>query len=67
VIPLLYVCIDNEIWVHNTAARGHLRANVETRRAVRFEIDEPGPVFPYGRFARDTSVAYQSIIAKRSA
>ena len=32
VIRLPYVCIDNEIWVHNTAARGHLRAN-GTRRA----------------------------------
>src|SRR5262249_27996321 len=29
VVPLLYVWKDGEIWVHNTQARGHLRANVE--------------------------------------
>ena len=29
VVPLLYVWMDGEIWVHNTAARGHLRGNID--------------------------------------
>jgi uncharacterized protein len=63
VVPLLYVCIDGEIWVHNTRAPGHLRANVDHEPRVCFEIDEPGEVFAYGRFECDTSVAYRSVMA----
>jgi uncharacterized protein len=63
VVPLLYVWIDGEIWVHNTRAQGHLRENVGHEARVCFEIDEPGEVFPYGRFECDTSVAYRSVIA----
>ncbi len=63
VVPLLYVWIDGEIWVHNTRAPGHLRANVDHEPRVCFEIDEPGEVFAYGRFECDTSVAYRSVIA----
>jgi len=63
VVPLLYVYRDGEIWVHNTAARGHLRANVEHEPRVCFEVDEPGEVFAYGRFECDTSVAYLSVVA----
>jgi nitroimidazol reductase NimA-like FMN-containing flavoprotein (pyridoxamine 5'-phosphate oxidase superfamily) len=63
VVPLLYVSIDGEIWVHNTRARGHLRSNVDHESRVCFEIDEPGEVFPYGRFECDTSIAYRSVIA----
>jgi len=62
VVPLLYVLRGGEIWVHNTRARGHLRANVEHDSRVCFEIDEPGEVFPYGRFECDTSVAYRSAL-----
>jgi uncharacterized protein len=62
-VPLLYVWMDGEIWVHNTAARGHLRANVEHEPRVCFEIDEPGEVFAYGRFECDSSVQYRSAIA----
>jgi nitroimidazol reductase NimA-like FMN-containing flavoprotein (pyridoxamine 5'-phosphate oxidase superfamily) len=62
-VPLLYVVIDGEIWLHNTAARGHLRMNVEHEARACFEIDEPGEVFPYGRFECDTSIAYRSVIA----
>jgi nitroimidazol reductase NimA-like FMN-containing flavoprotein (pyridoxamine 5'-phosphate oxidase superfamily) len=61
-VPLLYVWIKGEIWVHNTSARGHLRANVEHESKVCFEIDEPGEVFAYGRFECDTSVAYRSVV-----
>jgi uncharacterized protein len=62
-VPLLYVWMDGEIWVHNTAARGHLRANVDHEPRVCFEIDEPGEIFAYGRFECDSSVQYQSAIA----
>jgi hypothetical protein len=62
-VPLLYVWMDGEIWVHNTAARGHLKANVEHETRVCFEIDEPGETFAYGRFECDSSVAYRSVVA----
>jgi nitroimidazol reductase NimA-like FMN-containing flavoprotein (pyridoxamine 5'-phosphate oxidase superfamily) len=62
-VPLLYVWMDGEIYVHNTSARGHLRANAEHEARVCFEMDEPGDVFPYGRFECDTSVAFKSVIA----
>src|SRR5579864_7786401 len=61
-VPLLYVCMDGEVFVHNTAARGHLRENVDHEARVCFEVHEPGEVFPYGRFDCDTSVAYRSVI-----
>lgn len=62
-VPLLYVWLDGEIYVHNTAAKGHLRTNVDHEKRVCFEIDEPGQVFDYGRFECDSSVAYRSVIA----
>jgi nitroimidazol reductase NimA-like FMN-containing flavoprotein (pyridoxamine 5'-phosphate oxidase superfamily) len=49
--------------VHNTRARGHLRANVDHEPRVCFEVDEPGEIFPYGRFECDSSVAYASVVA----
>jgi len=63
VVPLLYVWMDAQVYVHNTRARGHLRANVERDPRVCFEVDEPGEVFAYGRFECDTSLAYKSVIA----
>ena len=62
-VPLLYVLMDGEIFLHNTGARGHLRANVEHSSLVCFEMDEPGEVFPYGRFECDTSLAFKSVVA----
>jgi len=62
-VPLLYVWMDGEVWVHNTAAMGHLRANVDHEARVCFEIDEPGETFAYGRFECDSSVAYRSVVA----
>ncbi len=61
-VPLLYVCMDGEVFVHNTRARGHLRANVDREPRVCFEIDEAGEVFAYGRFDCDSTVAYRSVI-----
>jgi nitroimidazol reductase NimA-like FMN-containing flavoprotein (pyridoxamine 5'-phosphate oxidase superfamily) len=63
VIPLLYIWKDGEIRVHTTGAAGHFRANIDHEARVCFEIDEPGEVFPYGRFECDTSVAYRSVVA----
>ncbi len=63
VIPLLYVWMRGEIWVHNTSARGHFRRNVDHQSKVCFELDEPGEVFAYGRFECDTSVEYRSVLA----
>jgi len=62
-VPLLYVWMDGQIYVHNSRAPGHLRDNVDHERRVCFEVDEAGPVFAYGRFECDTSVAYRSAIA----
>jgi nitroimidazol reductase NimA-like FMN-containing flavoprotein (pyridoxamine 5'-phosphate oxidase superfamily) len=61
-VPLLYVWMDGEVWLHNTRARGHLRTNVDHDSRVCFEVDEPGEVFAYGRFECDSSVAYRSVI-----
>jgi nitroimidazol reductase NimA-like FMN-containing flavoprotein (pyridoxamine 5'-phosphate oxidase superfamily) len=61
-VPLLYVCLDGEVYVHNAAAKGHLRANVDNNAHVCFEVDEAGDVFDYGRFQCDSSIAYASVI-----
>ena len=61
-VPLLYLWRDGELWLHNTAAQGHLKSNILANPNVCFELDEPGEVFPYGRFECDTSIAYRSVI-----
>src|SRR5882672_4332108 len=61
-VPLLYVWMDGEVYLHNTRARGHLRENVDREPRVCFEVDEPGEVFAYGRFECDSTVAYRSVI-----
>jgi nitroimidazol reductase NimA-like FMN-containing flavoprotein (pyridoxamine 5'-phosphate oxidase superfamily) len=50
------------VCLHNAKAMGHLRKNVDYDPRVCFEVDEPGDVFPYGRFECDTSVAFRSVI-----
>src|SRR5579883_2255976 len=62
-VPLLYVLAERTLYVHNTVERGHLRRNVDHDSRACFEVDEPGPVFNYGRFECDSSVAYRSVIA----
>lgn len=63
IVPLLYVLLDGQIYLHNTRARGHLRENLDRNPRVCFEIDEPGEVFAYGRFECDTAISYRSIVA----
>lgn len=60
-IPLLYLWLDGEVYLHATAARGHLRANIERDPRVCIEIDEHEGVFDYGRFECDSGHAYRSI------
>jgi nitroimidazol reductase NimA-like FMN-containing flavoprotein (pyridoxamine 5'-phosphate oxidase superfamily) len=60
-VPLLYVWADGQVFLHTARARGHLRANLEHERRVCFVVDEPGEVFPYGRFDCDTTLAYRSV------
>src|SRR5260370_27064618 len=61
-VPLLYVCMDGEIFVHNTRAKGHLRANVDREARVCFEVDEAGEGFAYGGFECDSTVEDRSVI-----
>jgi uncharacterized protein len=61
-VPLLYVWMEGEVYLHNTRARGHLRANVDHDPRVCFEVDEPGEAFAYGRFECDSSLAYRSVV-----
>ena len=61
-IPLLYILMNREVYVHTASAKGHLRANVECEPRICFEIDEPDEVFDYGRFECDSGLAYRSVI-----
>ena len=61
-IPLLYVWMDDQLFVHTTGARGHLRRNVERCSRICFEVDEPEQVFDYGRFECDSGLAYSSVV-----
>jgi hypothetical protein len=63
IVPLLHVFSGDEIGLHNTAARGHLRSNVRREARACFEVDEPLKVFDYGRFECDSGLAYRSAIA----
>jgi uncharacterized protein len=60
-IPLLYLWINGEVYLHTASGGGHLRANVERDRRVCFEIDEQEGVFDYGRFECDSGLAYRSV------
>jgi nitroimidazol reductase NimA-like FMN-containing flavoprotein (pyridoxamine 5'-phosphate oxidase superfamily) len=61
-VPMIYLWLDGEVWFHNTSALGHLRSNIDHSSNACFEIDEPGEIFPYGRFECDTSVAFRSVV-----
>jgi nitroimidazol reductase NimA-like FMN-containing flavoprotein (pyridoxamine 5'-phosphate oxidase superfamily) len=59
----LHVFSGEVIRMHNTAARGHFRLNVERDARACFEVDEPIKVFDYGRFECDSGLAYRSAMA----
>jgi nitroimidazol reductase NimA-like FMN-containing flavoprotein (pyridoxamine 5'-phosphate oxidase superfamily) len=61
-LPMLYIRADDQVFLHGTSARGHLRANIEHEPRVCFELDEPDDVFDYGRFECDSGLAYCSLI-----
>jgi uncharacterized protein len=63
VVPLLYVWMDQQVYVHQSRTRGHLGENVQANPRVCFELDEPGDAFAYGRYECDTGLAYGSVIA----
>ena len=63
VVPLLYIWKKPVICFHTSAARGHLRQNIDGNARACFEIDEAGQVFAYGRFDCDTGTSYASVIA----
>jgi uncharacterized protein len=60
-IPILYLWMDGEIYAHTTAARGHLRTNIEHDPRVCFAVSEQEGVFDYGRFECDSGLAYRSV------
>jgi nitroimidazol reductase NimA-like FMN-containing flavoprotein (pyridoxamine 5'-phosphate oxidase superfamily) len=61
-LPMLYIWADDQVFLHGTSARGHLRVNVEHEARACFELDAPGEVFDYGRFECDSGLAYCSVI-----
>jgi nitroimidazol reductase NimA-like FMN-containing flavoprotein (pyridoxamine 5'-phosphate oxidase superfamily) len=61
-VPLLYVCMDDQVFVHTASAPGHFRKNIERESRICFELDEPDQVFDYGRFECDSGLAYASVI-----
>jgi uncharacterized protein len=61
-VPMLYIWDDDQVFLHGTSARGHLRANIEHEPRACFELDAPGEVFDYGRFECDSGLAYCSVI-----
>jgi nitroimidazol reductase NimA-like FMN-containing flavoprotein (pyridoxamine 5'-phosphate oxidase superfamily) len=60
-IPLLYLWMNGEVYLHTTSAGGYLRANIDRERRVCFQIDEEQGVFDYGRFECDSGRAYRSV------
>ena len=61
-IPLLFVWMENSIFLHGTNAVGHLRRNIDHSARVCFEVDETGEVFDYGRFECDSGIAFRSVV-----
>lgn len=60
--PLLYVWLENKVWLHNSVSTGHLLKNIEKNPEACFSIAEAGQVFSYGRYECDTTIAYKSVI-----
>lgn len=56
-IPLLYLWMNGEVYLHTTSAAGHLRTNIERDKRVCFEMDEQEGVFDDSRFECDSDLA----------
>ncbi|MDB5605090.1 MAG: pyridoxamine 5-phosphate oxidase family protein [Bradyrhizobium sp.] len=41
-IPLLYLWINGEVYLHTSSAGGHLRANIERDQLARFNLAHRG-------------------------
>ena len=63
VVPMLYVCDGPVVYLHSSLAMGRMRSNLEHECRVCFLVDEPGKVYPYGRFECDSSLSYRSVMA----
>ncbi len=61
-VPLLYVLLDDTVYVHTSAARGHFRRSLERSPRACIEVDQYGSVFDYGRFQCDSSLEYCSVM-----
>jgi len=61
-VPMLHVWHDGAVFLHGTAARGHLAANLAHDARACFVVDEPGDVYAYGRFECDSSLSYRSVV-----
>jgi nitroimidazol reductase NimA-like FMN-containing flavoprotein (pyridoxamine 5'-phosphate oxidase superfamily) len=62
VVPNLFVWLDQQIYLHTARYSGHFLTNARHCDRVCFEVDEPGEVYPYGRFECDTSVSFRSVV-----
>ena len=60
---MLYVWMDGRIVMHGARTTGHLRSNIDHEPRACLAVDEPGPVFDYGRFECDSSMSYASVLA----
>lgn len=62
VVPNLFIYAEGKIYLHTANAPGHFRRNVECDPRICIEAAESGQIFPYGRFACDTSTGYASVV-----
>ena len=65
-IPLLYLWMDGEVYLHTTSARGHLRANIERRAsAFALRLTRRKASLTMGRFECDSGLAYRERVPVR--
>lgn len=62
VVPMLYVCRDQRVYLHTARAPGRMQANLAFEARVCFVVDEPGEFYRYGRFQCDSSLSYRSVM-----
>ncbi len=64
VTPMNYVYVpgSNRMYLHMSAQRGHLLANLEHSPKVCFQVERAGPVVQTGETGCDASQVYQSVV-----